>query len=200
MERLPGSEPHASDAPITEDRVRISSLKQRRIIRLTSQTRCRQLAYASIDQCQNLVPVLKQCKSTDSRVNGFLATLVERLDDPLLKAAKVIPWSCPVPYFGDLSRSIVATLGINPSNREFVDDSGMELDGPARRLHTLKSLGILRWSQATSLHLSLIKASFREYFVRNPYNGWFRSLDEIISGTRASYYGDASCACHLDLV
>jgi hypothetical protein len=94
----------------------------------------------------------------------------------------------------------VATLGLNPSNREFVDESGMELDGPARRLHTLKSLGLLRWSQANSLHLSLIEASFREYFIRNPYNGWFRSLDQIISGTKASYYAKASRACHLDLV
>jgi hypothetical protein len=133
-------------------------------------------------------------------MDDMLSELVERLDTPCVRATKVIPWSCPVPAFGDLSKSVVATLGLNPSNREFVDNSGNELDGPARRLHTLKSLRLTRWSDAAAGHLRLIHESCRGYFSCNPYNGWFRSLDYILSGAKFSYYGSSASACHLDLI
>jgi len=133
-------------------------------------------------------------------MDGTLSGLVERLDGPLLRTTHIIPWSCPVPAFGDLSNSVVATLGLNPSNREFVDHNGKELDGAARRLHTLKSLRLTRWSQADDTHLQLIHESCRAYFWRNPYNAWFRSLDYILSGAKASYYGASANACHLDLI
>jgi hypothetical protein len=133
-------------------------------------------------------------------MKSALSTLVKRLDNELLSEASVIPWSCPVPSFGDLSRSRLATLGINPSNREFVDTSGKELDGSSRRLHTLKSLGLSRWSEANSRHLQSIVDSCRTYFSRNPYDRWFRRLDYVISGTEASYYNASANACHLDLI
>ena len=129
-----------------------------------------------------------------------LANLIDRIDDPLFARMNIIPWSCPVPSFGDLSNSIVATLGLNPSKREFVDHNGNELDGHSRRLHTLKSLGLSRWSQAKPRHLDRIEESCREYFSQNPYDGWFRGMDDIISGTSTSYYHKPAKACHLDLI
>lgn len=133
-------------------------------------------------------------------MDTMLSTLVKCLDHTALSGANVIPWSCPVPSFGDLSRSRVATLGLNPSNREFVDGSGNELDGPSRRFHTLKSLGLARWADANARHLQLIIESCRVYFRRNPYDSWFKKLEYIISGTKASYYDASAKACHLDLI
>lgn len=129
-----------------------------------------------------------------------LKTLIERLDNKALRATNVIPWGAPVPSFGDLSRASVATLGLNPSNREFVNIQGEELDGLQRRFHTLKSLGLTRWADADTRHLKLIGDSCRKYFRRNPYDGWFKELDHIISGTNTSYYEDLTHACHLDLI
>jgi hypothetical protein len=129
-----------------------------------------------------------------------LSSLLGRLDNPEFAAANVIPWSSPVPSFGDLSNSTLATLGLNPSNREFVDLKGAELDGGHRRFHTLKSLGLERWSDANAHHVRLIADSCRRYFVRNPYDLWFKGLDNIISGTKISYYHDREKACHLDLI
>ncbi len=123
-----------------------------------------------------------------TRMNGSVAT------------EKIIPWSCPVPVFGDSSRAIVATLGLNPSKREFVDDAGVELEGPRRRLHTLKSLELTRWSDATTRHVEQIDNACREYFSLNPYHGWFRSLDAILAGAGFTYYGARANACHLDLI
>ena len=133
-------------------------------------------------------------------MNALLLDLVKRIEGPSLSDANLISWGSPVPSFGDISASFVATLGLNPSNREFVDVQGRELDGCQRRFHTLKSLELSRWSRANQGHAHLIMDSCRHYFARNPYDGWFRALDWLISGFRASFYGQKSNACHLDLI
>jgi hypothetical protein len=53
--------------------------------------------------------------------------------------AEVVPRTAPVIAFGDPCRAKVATLGINPSRREFVEDGHLRT-GPKRRLATLESL------------------------------------------------------------
>jgi hypothetical protein len=133
-------------------------------------------------------------------MDKMLHDLIGRLDKRLCKSTKVIPWSCPVPSFGNVSRSVIATLGLNPSNREFVDRSGRELDGLSRRLPTLNSLGLKKWSDVEATHVTMIAEACREYFSRNPYTGWFRALDHIMSGAGVSYYSDSCRACHLDLI
>jgi hypothetical protein len=136
----------------------------------------------------------------NDRLSSLLASLVGHLDDPVLAEAGVIPWSCPVPVFGDPSKSRVATLGINPSGREFVDTNGRELDGTLRRFHTLRSLGLHRWADADNSHLRSMAEYCLGYFHRYPYDTWFKKLDYIVAGAGATYYGLASSACHVDLV
>jgi hypothetical protein len=129
-----------------------------------------------------------------------LVSLIDRLDSTIVSKTKIIRWGCPVPSFGDLSSSRVATIGINPSNREFVDESGNELQGNARRFHTMNSLGLRSWREVDVRHLQTIIESCRLYFHRNPYNNWFNKLNKVISGTSASYYDISNAACHLDLI
>jgi hypothetical protein len=129
-----------------------------------------------------------------------LATLIDRLDTPSTSRTDVISWGAPVPSFGDLFTATVATLGLNPSNREFVDEDGNELSGTVRRFHTLNSLGLESWADADSRHLQLIIDSCRLYFDGNPYDRWFKRLDQIVLGANASYYSRFAGACHLDLI
>ena len=77
--------------------------------------------------------------------------MVDRLDRAVHQY--VIPWSCPVPFFGGLTTASVATVGINPGDREFVNESGAELEGGARRLPTLRSMGLTSWADADATHL-----------------------------------------------
>ena len=133
-------------------------------------------------------------------MNHALSALIKRLSEIKSSETMVIPWSCPVPSFGDPSTAKVATLGLNPSNREFVDRSGGELLGKKRRFHTLRSLGLSCWSDAKPQHAKLIWDACKTYFSRNPYDAWFKQLDHLIEETNASYYGTPDCACHLDLV
>lgn len=131
---------------------------------------------------------------------SLLEILVRRLDGSDLRDLEVIPWAAPVLSFGDPSHAKFATLGLNPSNREYVDVAGMELEGADRRFHTLKSLGLKRWSDVRAVHLEKINDSCNRYFEGNPYNGWFQSLSKLIVGASTSYYGMIADACHLDLV
>ena len=139
-----------------------------------------------------------------------LPTLISRIESAEMRRCGVISWGCPVPVFGNLSRSTVATLGINPSNLEFVDEKGDELKGQLRRFHTLHSLELPNWGSADATHLRVILESFDEYFHRNPYDLWFKKLDAVLSGARATFYDEPQSslpafdaerlACHLDLV
>jgi len=129
-------------------------------------------------------------------LNGLVQSLV-RLN---ISGSPAIPWSSPVPFFGDVSRSSIATVGINPSNREFVDENGNPLSGRSRRLETLSSLDLSDWSLAHRHHLSSIFNTCETYFYKNPYDKWFKRFDALISLTGSSYYSAIAPACHLDLV
>jgi hypothetical protein len=131
---------------------------------------------------------------------GAMTTLLEVLDTHQLTDLDVIGWGCPVPFFGHLESARLATVGINPSNREFVGVDGNELVGHDRRLPTLGSLGLSSWSQADFIALRSILLACREYFEHNPYDNWFGALQRIIGPTGHSYYAPRSDACHLDIV
>lgn len=130
---------------------------------------------------------------------------VNRLIDLLSKGDPValgaIPWASPVVAFGDPTRSSVATLGLNPSNLEFVDGEGNQLQAPHNRFESLDSLQVNDWGQVAKRGVQKIWEACENYFFRNPYDQWFMRLEKLLVDTGASYYtqiGDR--ACHLDLV
>ena len=57
-----------------------------------------------------------------------IRTLLGHLNDENESELGVIPWSSPVISFGDLQNSFVATVGINPSNKEFELKEYLELN------------------------------------------------------------------------
>src|SRR5438876_5724380 len=84
-------------------------------------------------------------------------------------AAEVVHDTTPVLSFGDLQHAQVATLGINPSWREFVED-GRLLTGPQQRLATLKSLGAQSTLLLTDEQILTVVENCASYFRpnRNP--------------------------------
>jgi len=127
-----------------------------------------------------------------------LAQILGKVDTDKLN---IIPWGSPIPYFGDLSKSEIATIGLNPSNKEFVDSLSMELQGNSRRFHTLSSLGINEWTDVSREQVKLISNTCDNYFHLNPYDSWFGALERLIVKTGYSYYNSLfDTACHLDLV
>lgn len=135
-----------------------------------------------------------------AKLVAAIRTLVGKLDNPVMDAADVIRWGSPIAAFGNLCKSQLATVGLNPSNLEFVGRDGRELIGDARRFPTLTSLKLKRWADATDLDLLKIYDSYEHYFQTNPYDAWFSQLNYVIADSGCSFYGAESNACHLDLV
>ena len=129
-----------------------------------------------------------------------LVRLLECLDCGELEHSGILPGSSPIPAFGSPSKPRLATVGINPSNREFLDANGRELCGPSRRFHTLASLRLNSWSEVDARHLAVMIDTHDSYFTHNPYDRWFDRLDKVISGANVSYYDPVRSACHLDIV
>lgn len=128
----------------------------------------------------------------------LVTSMLNRLDES--NHEELISWAAPVPCFGNLRKSPIATLGINPSNREFVDEEGNELTHAQRRFHTLKSLSLKKWTQAGTGEIDQIIESCDDYFFRNPYGNWFNRLNPIVGATGYSYYDRIYPACHIDLL
>jgi hypothetical protein len=131
---------------------------------------------------------------------SVIAKLICRLERAVELGTDVITWASPVASFGSLANARVATVGLNPSNREFVDQRGYELTGESRRFHSLASLGLESWLDVDVRHLREIALSCDEYFTINPYDVWFKPLDYIASGAGGRFYGAGANACHLDLI
>lgn len=129
---------------------------------------------------------------------SLLEQLINQLTLETINDLSIIPFASPIVSFGSYKNSTVATMGLNPSDREFVDISGNELIGKDRRFHTLNSLEINEWKEVTSKHVSEIEGLCDNYFSNNPYKVWFRDMENLISATGFSLYKNN--ACHLDLI
>src|ERR1700751_4531155 len=108
---------------------------------------------------------------------------------------EVVTGSTPVVAFGDPLTATVATLGINPSWREFLADDGTLLHGRARRLSTLLSLSADSTASLRPDQVRTVIAECAAYFRpnRNPYRRWFDPLDNILrTALGASYYDDTA--------
>lgn len=132
------------------------------------------------------------------RATDWPEYLIERAILPVPEDLGVVPGSTPVVAFGHPLLARVATLGINPSSGEFLAKTG-PLDGGRRRLATLSSLDVPSTARLTAEHGAQILDDCASYFDRNPYDRWFRPLDNIIRPALGASYYDGS-ACHLDLV
>ena len=109
----------------------------------------------------------------------------------------VIGGSTAVVSFGNFREARVATLGINPSKREFLTKDGEWLPEPERRLATYESLGLKPSEDITFEQVVQIVSESDNYFDKNAYE-WFDNLETFLDrGFDASYH-DGS-ACHLDL-
>lgn len=125
------------------------------------------------------------------------AYIEARIRRPPPAGCCIVAGSTPVVSFGNAQTATVATLGLNPSRLEFLDDDGSELVGAARRLATHSSLGTVDLATAPAEAVAQVLADCNGYFQRRPYR-WFNWFRPILEACGASF--DDGTACHLDLV
>lgn len=130
-----------------------------------------------------------------STVPDYLLSMIRR--EPPIEGL-IVAKSTPVVSFGNFLTARIATLGINPSNREFEDQKGRLLSGGFQRLENLDSLKATSLASLTEAQVSDVIAACFSYFNKNSYS-WFTPLEKVINpGLGASYFNES--ACHLDLV
>ena len=110
----------------------------------------------------------------------------------------VLRGTTPVVAFGNAQTARVATLGINPSKKEFLNKQGQDLDGKHRRFETLYSLDVPSLAHAPTESVHRVLQACNSYFGRKPYWTWFGHLERLLALLDASY--KTGSACHLDLV
>ena len=108
--------------------------------------------------------------------------------------------SLPVLFFGDGLSAEIATIGLNPSRREYLDKDGRLLRGGEQRFATLESLGAPSRDVLTDAQADDAIDVMRDYYDdgKPVYGQYFRHLSNFLAGAGASY-GERS-AVHLDLV
>jgi hypothetical protein len=131
-------------------------------------------------------------------VTKLVPYVEQRLRRPMPDGVPVVPGSTPVLAFGDPTTATIATLGLNPSRVEFLDESGAILGPEQRRLVDLPQLGLPDLHDATDEQLQAVVDGCDGYFERKPYWRWFRPLDALLHSGFGVTYTDGS-ACHLDL-
>jgi hypothetical protein len=145
------------------------------------------------------------------RLVDFTCNKIEFMSPP--RDCDVIWGSTPVVSFGDFTKAKVATLGINPSSREFMDTSSSGtanelLPDGKKRLADYESLGFLSTDPFDDLDTAEymlgaeganeIWEGCRDYFKRpNAYWSWFADLEAVLNAASLSYKD--SSACHLDI-
>lgn len=129
---------------------------------------------------------------TSVEVEGHLVERLRRTPSP-----SSVPGSLPVLFFGDIFSAKAATVGLNPSRLEYVDNQGQELTGSERRLETLSSLGLSSRGSLTVNQARRAIDQMRSYFHGNVYTGWFARHWRVLQGAGHDYDQDAA---HLDLV
>ena len=117
---------------------------------------------------------------------GIPDYVVSRIRQTSPSNSYIVTNSTPVIAFGDFQNSEVATLGLNPSRREFLDDSGNPLQESKRRL------------ASSSDTVDQVFSGCIAYFDGNNPNLWFNKFKPILARFKVTY-SDRS-ACHLDLV
>jgi hypothetical protein len=110
-----------------------------------------------------------------------------------------VPGSLPVLFFGDLFGAEIASVGLNPSDREYLNKDGVQLTGLDRRFATIDSLRADNRASLSDEQCAEAIQRMRDYFrPGKPVYKWFTALDRVTSGFGASFSA-ATCA-HLDLV
>jgi hypothetical protein len=103
-------------------------------------------------------------------------------------------------FFGDGLSAEIATIGLNPSRREYLDEGGRLLRAREQRFATLESLGAQSRALLTDAQADEAISVMRSYYDEGKpvYGQYFRHLSNFLSGAGTSY--SERSAVHLDLV
>ena len=125
---------------------------------------------------------------------------IERILEKKPIGAPIVKNSTPVISFGDPNKALAATVGINPSSKEFLDGKNEILPIEKKRLVDLDLLGRTSLNDLTVEDAEKIIDGCYNYFDKEKYyKKWFAQMQEFVLTPTGYSYFDGT-ACHLDLI
>ncbi len=130
----------------------------------------------------------------------FYDRIKELVKSPINETLQITKGTTPIPFFGDLEKSIACTISLNPSDREFYNQNGLLLERYESRLCYRKILGKKDNEELSEEDVEKVIEKCNSYFRNNPYRLWFDKIEKFLSAfdDRLSYY--TSTVVGLDLV
>jgi hypothetical protein len=126
--------------------------------------------------------------------------IIERIKRKIEPGMYILSQSTPVIYFGNYDKAKACTISLNPSDKEFVNNSNILLDNEnSERLCSRKNLNKSDNDELTDDEAEIVLRYCTDYFDINPYTNWFNPFDKFINYYGGYSYYDGSCV-HLDLV
>jgi hypothetical protein len=122
---------------------------------------------------------------------NFKNFLLDKISEPLPTTTKIVEGSIPIVFFGNVEKAEIATLSLNPSNKEFEHNSVIRRCVDRKQLRVSDSQKLTR-EQAESVYQSLLL-----YFKVNPYKAWFNPMNKLFLSNGYEYYNDK--IVHLDI-
>lgn len=125
--------------------------------------------------------------------------ILDFISQPIPENIGILAHSIPIPFFGNIEKSIVATLSLNPSDKEFRQDRhpSLILANEKKRFKDRDFFDITDKQSLTKFQAEIAYDSYLSYFKNNPYKKWFNKLDSLLSPVGFSYY-DGTMS-HLDI-
>jgi hypothetical protein len=126
--------------------------------------------------------------------------IIERIKRKIDPGMYIVPQTTPIIYFGNYESAKACTVSLNPSNKEFTDNSDRLLDEKnAERLCSRKKLNRTDNDELSDDEANTVLEYCTDYFKLRPLKSWFSHIDYFINEYGSySYYND-TCV-HLDLV
>jgi hypothetical protein len=140
-----------------------------------------------------------RAKAIQSRFNELLEsswrTQTALFTDPVV-GRWLLRCATPILAFGRWETARIATAGLNPSEREFMDEFGQELQPPQRRfLHRTATHG----AEPSASALAEARRMAEGYFeLGNAYWLWFERFRPLLDELRWTF--ESGDACHTDYI
>jgi len=126
--------------------------------------------------------------------------IIERIKRKIETNMCITPQTTPIVYFGNYNKAVSCTISLNPSDKEFINNSGKLLDFQHKeRLCSRKKLNKDDNVELNDDDANIVLRYCNEYFNINPYKIWFDPLNYMIKSFGNYSYYDGTCV-HLDLV
>jgi hypothetical protein len=129
-----------------------------------------------------------------------LLMIIERIKRKIDLGMYIVPQITPIIYFGNYDAAKACTVSLNPSNKEFTDNTDRLLDERnAERLCSRKKLNRADNDELSDDEANTVLKYCTDYFKLRPLKSWFSHIDYFIKEYGNYSYYDGTCV-HLDLV